>query len=496
MARPSGLTAVPVRDARSSGAVAGPRGRGSAAIFASVALSPLGGYLGVFTRYGDTVRVPMGPFRDRFLLSRPEYAEHVLVTHQDNYVKPFTVKGIRALMGDGLLTSEGETWRRHRRLVQPAFSRRQVAAFGPAITDAARRMLSTWARLPDGARLDVAVEMSALALDIVGRALFGADLAGDADQMRRSMAVGQRVALAAGLLAMPWGPRSARAVKATATWLSPTPEGIDGLVRRLIAERREELASPGSGATEPGGAHPDVSAPARRRDLLDLLLAARAEDGGPLTDDEVAAEVATFLAAGHETSANALSWTLALLSAFPAARARLEEEVDWVLGGREPEAADVTRLPWTASVISEAMRLYPPAWTIERNAVADDNVAGVDVPGGSLVTVSPYLIHRHPEFWPDPAGFDPARFLPADQVNQAAVTRPPGAERPRYSYIPFGAGRRACVGQPFAELETALVLAAITQRYRLELTAAGIPKPVANVTLRPGRGLPMRLIRR
>jgi len=479
MARPSGLAAVPGRGASSRAAIAGPSGPGSAVIFASVARNPLDGYLGVFTRYGDTVRVPMGPFSDRFLLSRPEYAEHVLVTHQDNYVKPFTVKGIRALMGDGLLTSEGETWRQRRRLVQPVFSRRQVTAFGPAITDAARRALSTWARLPDGARLDVAVEMSTLALDVVGRVLFSADLTGDVSQMRRSIVVGQRVALVAGLLSMPWGPRSARAVKATATWLSPAPDGVDGLVRRLIAERREELGSPG-----------------RRRDLLDILVTARTEDGAPLTDEEIAAAVATFLLAGHETSANALSWTLALLSAFPAARARLEEEVDWVLGGREPEAADVTKLPWTASVISEAMRLYPPAWTIERNAVADDSVAGVDVPAGSLVTVSPYLIHRHPEFWPDPAGFDPARFLPADQVNQAAVTRPPGAERPRYSYIPFGGGRRACVGQPFAELETALVLAAITQRYRLELTAAGIPKPVANVTLRPGHGLPMRLTRR
>jgi enediyne biosynthesis protein E7 len=316
--------------------------------------------------------------------------------------------------------------------------------------------------------------------------LFGADLTGDAEQVRRTLASAQRVALAAGLLSIPWGPRSARAVKATATLLGRTSDGIDGLVQRLIAERRRELGSPESAADPAAG----------RRDLLDILMTARPEDGTPLTDEEIGAEVATFLTAGHETSANALSWTLALLSAFPAARARLEEEVDWVLGGREPEAADVARLPWTASVISEAMRLYPPAWIIERNTVGDDTVAGVDVPAGSLVTVSPYLIHRHPEFWPDPAGFDPARFLPADQVNQTAVTRPPGAERPRYSYIPFGAGRRACVGQSFAELETALVLAAITQRYRLELTAAGLPKPAANVTLRPGRGLPMRLTRR
>jgi cytochrome P450 len=496
MAKPGGLAAISGRGARSPAAIPGPRGRASVAVFASVARRPLAGYLGIFARYGDTVRIAMGPFSDRFLLSRPEYAEHVLVTHQDNYVKPVTAKGIRALIGDGLLTSDGETWRRHRRLVQPVFSRRDVTAFGPAIMDAARRMLSTWARLPDGARLDMAAEMSALALDIVGRALFSADLTGDAAQVRRNMATGQRVALAAGLLTMPWGPRSARAVKATATRLSRTPESIEDLVGRLVTARREELGTPANAAPDQGGANQDPPTPARRRDLLDILLTARAEDGAPLTDEEVGAEAATFLLAGHETSANALSWTLALLSAFPAARSRLEEEVDWVLGGREPEAADVAKLPWTASVISEAMRLYPPAWTIERNAIADDNVAGVDVPAGSLVTVPPYLIHRHPEFWPDPAGFDPARFLPADQVNQAAVARAPGAERPRYAYIPFGGGRRACVGQSFAELETALVLAAITQHYRLELTAAGLPKAVATVTLRPGRTLPMRLTRR
>ena len=496
MAGPPGLSATPGGGGHPPAAVAGPSGRMSAAVLASVARSPLDGYLGVFTRYGDTVRVPMGPFRDRFLLSRPEYAEHVLVTHQDNYVKPVTMNGLRALIGDGLLTSEGETWRRHRQLVQPVFSRRDVTAFGPAITGAVHHMLANWARLPDGACLNVAAEMSALALGVVGQALFGADLSGDVDRMRRNVATDQRIALAAGLLAMPRGPRSARAVKAAATGLSRAPESIDGLIERLIAARRLEPGSPGRDAADPAGAEPDAQAPARRRDLLDVLLTARAEDGAPLTDQEVRAEAATFLLAGQETSASSLSWTFALLSAFPAARARLEEEVDWVLGGRGPEAADVTGLPWTASTISEAMRLYPPAWTIERNAIVDDHVAGVDIPAGSLVTVSPYLVHRHPEFWPDPAGFDPARFLPADQVNQAAVSMPPGTERPRYAYIPFGAGRRACVGQSFAQLETALVLAAVTQHYRLELTAAGVPKPVASITLRPARGLPMRLIRR
>jgi cytochrome P450 len=203
-----------------------------------------------------------------------------------------------------------------------------------------------------------------------------------------------------------------------------------------------------------------------------------------LTDAQIGAEVGTFILAGHETTANTLAWSLALLSAFPSARERLEQEVDSVLGGRVPEAGDASRLPWTAAVVNEAMRLYPPAWTIERSALADDTVAGVTVPAGSQVTISTYLVHRHREFWPDPAGFDPDRFLRGPR------------DRPRYAYIPFGGGRRACVGQSFAELETVLVLASIAQRYRLELTPRGIPAPIANVTLRPGQGLPMRLLRR
>jgi cytochrome P450 len=309
---------------------------------------------------------------------------------------------------------------------------------------------------------------------VVGRALFSADLGGEADTVGRAMDAGQRLAMLASFLPVPWGPRSSWALKQAVRRLSHTPDGIDGPVGRIIAIRRAALRA---------GAAPD-----RRRDLLDVLLTAPTEDGTRLTGGEIRAEVGTFLVAGHETSANTLSWSLALLSAFPAARARLEDEVDSVLGGRAPEPADLDRLPWTAAVISEVLRLYPPAWTIERDALADDSVGGVAIPAGSLVAVPPYLVHRHGEFWPDPAGFDPARFLrPGDG---------PGAERPRYSYIPFGAGRRACVGQAFAELETGLVLATVTQRYRLELTGAGLPKPTANITLRPGRGLPMRLTRR
>jgi cytochrome P450 len=487
--------------------VPGPPARSSATILASMARSPLDAYLTLAARYGDTIRITIGPHSSAFILWRPEHAEHVLAANQDNYVKAFTYRPLRALIGNGLLTSEGNDWRRHRRLVQPLFARRDIAAFGPAMTDGTRRMLTRWSAVADGTVLDVFGQMSALALDIAGRALFGTDLSGDAAQISRALGAGQRVAVLATFVPLPWGPKTDRAVKAATRWLGRTPEGIEGPVGRMIAARRRVgpggTAHPGD-TPDPDGRNPRSSGPGGG-DLLDVLLAARS-DGTLTTDAEIGDEVATFMLAGHETSANALSWSLALLSAYPAAREKLEQEVDSVLSGREPEAADAEKLPYTTAVIAEALRLYPPAWTIEREALADDEVAGVPVPAGSLVATPPYLLHRHPEFWPDPAGFDPGRFLTPGGAAASPGGDPPNprgaghglhAQQHHYSYLPFGGGRRACVGQSFAELETVLVLASIAQRYRLELTASGIPKPRAAVTLRPGKGgLPMRLLRR
>jgi cytochrome P450 len=452
----------------SAARVPGPGGAEAARILAGMVGDPLAGYVRLAARYGDAVQVPFAPRRSWFVLSRPEHAEHVLAANQDRYVKAFTYRPLRALVGNGLLTSEGEMWRKHRRLIQPVFSRRDATGFGPQMTAAAQRLARRWAGFADGSLLDVAREMSALTLEIVGLALFGSDLTNDAGQLNRAMSVGQRVAVLTTFLPIGWGPVSTRAVRAAARRLGGTAEGVEGPVSRLIAARR-------------AGAEPARSSV----DLLDVLLQARAEDGMPLTDGEIRDEVATFMLAGHETSANALTWSLALLSAYPAARERLEEELASVLADRDPAAADVARLPWARAVVSEALRLYPPAWTIERDAIADDDVAGTPVPAGSMVAISPYLVHRHPDFWPDPAGFDPRRFLPGGDGDPAT--------RHRYAFIPFGGGRRACVGASFAELETVLVLATIARRFRLELTARGMPDPVAQVTLRPGRTLPMRL---
>ena len=368
------------------GITPGPVGAKAARTLAVMLRDPLAGYLALNATYGDTIRVPISPRSCFFVLTRPEYAEHVLASNQDNYVKAFTYRPLRALIGNGLLTSEGEQWRRHRRVIQPMFARRDVRSFGPAMTAGIGQLLAQWDRAPDGAVLDVAAAMSGLALDIVGRALFSADLTGDADQLSRAMSTGQKLAVLATFAPLSWGPRSTRALKALARTAGRT-EGIDAPVGRLIAERRREREP------TPG-----------RRDLLDVLMSARFDDGSGrtstgLTDTEISDELATFMLAGHETSAVTLAWALALLAAYPAARDRLEAEVDDVLGGREPQATDVDRLPWTTAVITETMRLYPPAWTIERDAVTADDVAGVPVPAGSTVAIPPYLVHRHPEFW-------------------------------------------------------------------------------------------------
>jgi cytochrome P450 len=441
----------------------GPRGVAAARIIAGFANRPLRSYRAL-AAYGDIVEMPLFPARRLFVVSRPEYAEHVLAKNQDNYVKAFTYRPLRVVLGSGLLTSEGETWRRHRRLVQPVFSRRQVMEFAPQMVAGALRTIRHWDTLPSGIVIDVAAQMSRLTLDVVGQVLFGADLTDDAGHLARAMFRARRLVGIASFTPFLWRPKPSRALVTATRGFWGTVEAIDAPVRQVIAARRAAGA-----IVEP-------------RDLLDLLIVARDEDGSAFTDDEIRDEVTTFLLAGHETTAVALAWSLALLSAYPAARERLEDEVDALAA--EPTAADLDKLPWTQAVVGEAMRIYPPAWTIERDAVEPDEIDGVRIPEGSTVAVPPYLVHRHPGTWPNPEGFDPRRFLPGV------------AERHRYAYIPFGGGRRGCVGAGFAQLETVLVLATLSRRYRLDLRPGGLPPPVAHVTLRPGPRLPMRLTRR
>lgn len=429
--------------------VPGPRGVAAVRALARIAAGrPLEACTDLFARYGDTVYVPVRPWEGLYILSRPEQAEHVLAANQDNYVKPFTYRPLRLLLGDGLVTAEGPTWRRHRRIAQPAFSSRNIAPLAAEMDEGARRVTRRW---EDSQVIDVAGEMSALALDVAGRALFGTEPFTVAPPAGQPSPAGEWLALLAGATPVIGGPRSSRVARAAVARF-----GTGGIRRQV-----ERMASGG------------------RAGLLDLLR--QAKDDGALNAREVSDEIGTFLVAGSETTAMALTWSLALLSAYPHARQRLEDEAD-ALPGDGP--ADLAKLPWTTAVISEAMRLYPPAWTLERTAIDDDDVCGTPVPAGSMVAVLPYLVHRNPAVWPNPAGFDPDRFLPG---------APP---RHRYAWIPFGGGKRGCIGAGFARQEAALALARICRDYRLDLLAPALPRPRGLVTLRPAGPVRMRLNRR
>jgi cytochrome P450 len=411
---------------------------------------PLATYGALRRQYGDAVRLPLGRKRSFFMLSRPEYAEHVLVAHQDRYVKAFTYRPLKAFLRDGLLTSEGAVWQRHRRLVQPVFSHRHVQSFAPAIVAAARRRAAQW--IP-GTTIDVAAEMRTLTMDVTGRVLFGTDLAGDAESVGRAVSRLQGAMVFASMMPGFVSPQCVRSVASRVVpGVATSAQSLESLVTRIIDER---IAAP----------HPEPT------DLLDLLVAA-GQDEQPLRRDEIRDEVMTLVLAGHETTANALTWALTLLSRYPAARDRLAAEVEEVLGDRDPDGSDVDALPWTQAVVSETMRLYPPAWTVERDAVVDDNIAGIQVAAGDTVGISAYLIHRHTEFWPNPEGFDPRRFLSA-------------GDRPRYAFIPFGGGRRICVGAGLAQLEATLALAVLAQSARLDLAPTAPLRARADVTLHP-----------
>ncbi|MGH3345027.1 MAG: cytochrome P450 [Carbonactinosporaceae bacterium] len=460
----------------------GPRGLEALRVVSALSRRPLAAMSALMRGYGDAVQVPLAPRRAFYLLSHPEHAEHVLVAQQGNYGKAFTYRPLRAMLGTGLLTSDGERWQAHRRLIQPLFAQRHVVSFAPDMVAATRRTLDRWDTLPEGAHIDVSAQISGLTLDVVGRALFGTDLRAEATRMAGALAVLQRAAVAAAFHPLTMAsPRLIKPVLAAHRGYPASMRTLESTVGGIIDRRR-------------AASRVDGTAP---RDLLDLLLQG-GEGGAGLSDQEIRDEVATFVLAGHETTANALIWTLVLLSAFPAARARLEDEVDAVpspssvssspsptLEGTGATADDTDALPWTRAVISEAMRLYPPAWTIEREALGDDEVGGIRLPAGSTVAVPPYLIHRNPAVWPNPEGFDPGRFL----------GQPPDG-RHRYAFLPFGGGRRGCVGASFALLEGTLVLAMLARRYRLDLLPGRRPVPEPNITLRPHGRLTMSLHRR
>ncbi|WP_394824355.1 cytochrome P450 [Pendulispora albinea] len=423
------------------------------------AMRDLLGFFGDAAReHGDVVRFDFAPYT-YVMLNSPETIKHVLVDNAKNYVKGVNYKALQLVLGQGLVTSEGDFWRRQRKLAQPAFHRERLATFVERMTEATAEMLVRWGAYADRATVDVHDEMMRVTLDIVGRTLLSQSLDDRAAGIGDAMAVAVRFAAdyASNPFRMPlWVPapqnlRFRRAMRA-----------LDGLVRGVIAERRR---SPGED----------------KRDLLDMLMAARDEETNEaMTDQQLKDEVMTIVTAGHETTANAMSWTLYLLSKHPDVARRVSAEIDAVLGTRRPARGDLSKMPYAMAVLQESMRILPPVWSFERAALEDDVIGGYTIEKGTQIGVFPYVLHRHPRYWENPEGFDPERFLS-------------GAERPRYTYLPFGGGPRVCIGNAFAMMEAQILLAMIVQRYRLELLPGARVAAEPVVTLRPRHGMPMMI---
>lgn len=403
--------------------------------------------------YGDVVRFRFGP-TPTFLVRHPDDLHRVLQTNAASYTKETTpLRRIGFVLGRGLVNSEGMAWRRQRRLVQPAFSGEALTAVTPRIEEAVRDLVDRWAALADtGTTIDLHQEMSRHAFRVVGTALLRMELGSESEAVRQATSALEEAAsdmLSAPVVPPRWLPTRRNRTIARAV------AALDRVVYNIIARRRREQP---------------------RDDLLDRLLA-RPDGSGPSADDRQARdEIVTLLLAGHENTGSALTWTWYLLASHPRVFRRLRDELGRVLQGRPPGGADLPDLRYTHQVLMESLRLFPPAWLLARTALGDDTLGGQRIPRGSLVLLCPFLTHRHPDFWPDPERFDPDRFAP-------------GAAWPQRAWLPFGLGRRYCVGSMFAMIESGLTLAALAQRYRVRLVADDPVKPRAAVTLLPGEAL-------
>lgn len=390
------------------------------------------------------------------LLVHPDYIEYVLVTNQTNFVKSRDYRVLVYVMGEGLLTAEGETWRRQRKLVQPAFHHENIVEYGQVMVDCAVRMLDTW---ENGIVHDIHQDMTHLTLDIVTRALFGTSIMDKASDVARGLqSMMEEFSWHASLsfimpewLPLPVRPRLRRGIR-----------GLDDVFYSIIRERR--------------------ASPVGKDDLLGALLKMRHSDGSPMSDRELRDEMMTLLLAGHETTAVSLTWTWYLLALNKQTETKLFGELKDVLGDRDATVADIPRLRYTEWVIKESMRLYPPAWGIGRRAVSDFEVGGYRLPAGTNIFLMQWITHRDERFYPDPQCFKPERWEGESNHD---------SNLPRFAYFPFGGGPRKCIGASFAMMEAVLLLATIARRFRFELAPDARVDLLPSLTLRPRFGIRM-----
>lgn len=401
--------------------------------------------------YGDVTHFQIANIH-AYLLNHPDMVEDVLVTNNRNFIKPKLLRDTAEVFGNGLLTSDGDYWLRQRRLAAPAFHRQRIASYGTVMSEFSEDAIDRW--IP-GETIDVHHELMRTTLEIVTKALFGTEVSVD-DTAKVGYALEimlerfvDRISLLRFIQKLPT-PRNLRFRKALSM--------LDEIIYRIIETgRREKKVGD---------------------DLLSMLLSARDDDGSSMSDKQVRDEVVTLFLAGHETTAISLSWTFYLLSLNPDVDAKLEEELDRVLDGRLPTLDDLPRLEYTARVVKESMRIYPPAWRVGREAIEDCEIAGYPIPAGAQLIMSQWTLHRDARYFENPMKFDPDRWTPEFE-----------SALPKFAYFPFGGGPRRCIGDQFAVMEAALVLATIARRYRLAVVPDHPIVYWPSITLRPRHGM-------
>ncbi len=434
------------------------RTRPAGALFGFLAFrrDPLGFLQRLAREHGDIVFFRMGP-QQVYMLNHPDLIKDVLVTQQDSFVKGRALQRAKRLLGEGLLTSEGPHHRRQRRLAQPAFHRQRMETYGTVMIDYAARAAHEWQA---GQTLDISREMMRLTLAIVAKTLFDADVAADSDDVGAAFA---EIMELFQLLMLPYSEYLEKLPLPATRKFERARARLDAVIYRIIAARRRSGRDHG--------------------DLLSMLIAAQDEegDGRGMSDEQLRDELMTIFLAGHETTANALTWTWYLLAQHPEIEQKLHAELAEVLGARQQfSVTDYPRLRYTEMVAAEAMRLYPPAWVVGRLAVKAFAARDYVIPAGALVLLSQYVVQRDPRFFPAPERFDPERWTPA-----AREARHP------YSYFPFGGGARRCIGEAFAWLEVVLLVATLAREWRMRLAPGQVVTPHPRITLRPKSGIRM-----
>jgi cytochrome P450 len=445
---------LPLRQTRTSGKTLppGPKGHPILGVMSEFNRDTLG-FITRCRDYGDIVRMRFF-YVTAYFLYHPDDIEYVVATNPKNFLKAMSLRSnfFQRLVGNGLLTSEGEVWKRQRRLAQPAFHRQRINAYADVMVDYAQRMIASWKA---GEVRDIHQEMMVLTLEIVVRTLFNADVSQDTDKVGRALSE----------IVKPFS------AQATIRWILdnrlPTPthrrfykaaQNLDDIVYRIIADRRASGIDQG--------------------DLLSMLLAAHDEDGSQMTDKQLRDEVMTIFLAGHETTALTLCWTWYLLARNPLVEQKFQAELDDVLGGRLPELADLPRLKYTDMIVRESMRLYPPAYGLGREAIEECEIGGFRVPRKTQVFMFQWATQRDPRFFPEPNEFHPERWT--EEFSNSL---------PKYAYFPFGGGPRFCIGNNFALMEIVLVLATIGQRFKLPLVPDHPVSILPAMSLRPKDGI-------